>query len=113
MNIQASKVATVYGAIISNPGITSREINKQYGTSEIGSTLKALEKRGAIIAAPGASERNTKFYKGRAPVKLNQPRGTTQKKLEESFDVAAVRLEVTNGIKMLENILKTLEKAHA
>lgn len=107
----ATTYSRVYGAILANQGITAREINKMLGTKQIGSAINSLVKRGAVIAMPGATERSTKYYKGRAAVAFKQPKGTTQKHIEKQFDVATAKQEVAQGIAMLQNILKTLEKA--
>lgn len=110
--MQATTSSKVYGAILANQGITAREINKQLGTSKIGGTLNSLIKRGAIIAMPGATERSTKYYKGRAAVAFKQPAGVTQKQIEANVIEAAKR-EVANSITMLKGVMKQLEKATA
>lgn len=110
--MQATKSSKVYGAILANQGITAREINKQLGTAQIGGTLDSLIKRGAIIGMPGATERNTKYFKGRAAVAFKQPKGTTQKQIEANA-IAAAKQEVANSITMLQNVMKKLEKASA
>lgn len=110
--MKATTSSRVYGAILARQGITTREINEQLGTSQIGGTINSLVKRGAIIAMPGATERSTKYYKGRAAVAFKQPAGVTQKQIEADV-IAAAKREVANSITMLQNVMKKLEKATA
>lgn len=105
--MQTTKAAKVYGAILSNPGITAREINKLVGTKDIGSCLNSFAKRGAIIAMPGATERSTKYYKGRAPVTLRQAAGESQSRLEKQ--IADLQTTVDEAIAMLEYTKKKLK----
>ena len=109
--MQATTSSRVYGAILANQGITAREINKMLGTAQIGGTLNSLIKRGAIIAMPGSTERNTKYFKGRAAVAFKQPAGGLTQKQIEANAIAAAKREVANSITMLQGVMKQLEKA--
>jgi hypothetical protein len=111
--MQSTQAAKIYGIILSKPGITAREINKELGTAAIGGTLNSFVKRGAIIGVPGEKERSTKYYKGRAPIALRQPKGQTQAAIEREFDAVAMRNELVKSKALLESMIKQLDRAIA
>lgn len=109
--MQATLTSRVYAAVILNQGSTSRDINKLIGKdSSIAKTLSQLSQRGALLAVPDANGRSTRYYKGRAPVKLNQPTGTTQKKLEARASAAAANSELEAEIAFAESYLQQLKQ---
>ena len=110
--MQSTKSAKVYGAILSNPGITAREINRMLGFSgsDCRATTAALQnfaKRGAVVAVPGSTERNTKYYKGRSPVVLRQAAGVSQRNIDSM--AAQAQREVEKSIALLEGVLAKLK----
>lgn len=109
--MQTTKAAKVYGAILANPGITAREINKMLGTADIGSCLNSFVKRGAVLAMPGMSERSTKYFKGRAPVILRQAAGESQSRLEQ--EIAELENSVNDALILLEQTSKQLKRLSA
>lgn len=99
---QSSTAAKVYAHIIAHPGATSREIRKSMGiTSNIGQQLANLRERGAVISIAGDTPRSTKYYKGAAPVKLNQARGTTQKAIRNEFNLVKAKQELVRDMHLL------------
>jgi hypothetical protein len=102
--LAATTVSKVYAHIIANPGATSREIRKGMnipGDISLGSSLAQLKQRGAVVSMPGESPRNTKYYKGAAPVKLNQARGITQKKIHKEVAVIKTQRELVRDMQLL------------
>lgn len=109
--MQTTLTAKVYTAVILNQGVTSREVNKLIGKDKsIAKTLSILAQRGALLAVPDAGGRNTRYYKGRAPVKLNQPVGTTQRSLEARAAVTAANSELEAEIAFAESYLRQLKQ---
>jgi hypothetical protein len=102
--LTATITSKVYAYIIANPGATSREIRKGMnipGHVDFGSRLAQLIGRGAVMSVPGESPRNTRYYKGAAPVKLNQPRGISQKSIRSELDILKKKQELVRDIQLL------------
>ena len=113
--MESTHAAKVYGAILATPGISARQINKQLGItgkacSATCAAIRSFVKRGAVIALEGEGDRNTKYYKGRAPVSLRQPKGQTQNAIEREFDAVAMRNELVKSKALLESMIKQLDK---
>jgi predicted transcriptional regulator len=98
VKMQATKTAQIYGMIISNPGITSREISKKLGTKSTARTVYALVQRGAIKAVEGTGSRSTRYFKGSAPVILRQAAGIRQADINaaavETSEIRALQQQV-------------------
>lgn len=96
--MQATVVSRVYGLIIAYPGITAREINTTFAegddpvptTRAVNAAITSLRRRNAVVALPGDSPRKTRYYKGNAPVHLNQPAGTRQAAITKEADTYKV-----------------------
>lgn len=104
LDLTATTASKVYAYIIANPGATSRDIRKGMnipGNVNFGKQLESLIGRGAVMSVQGESPRKTKYYKGAAPVKLNQPRGTTQKKMHIEYDIIKKKQELVRDIQLL------------
>jgi len=100
----ASIASKVYAYIITHPGATSRDIRKGMnipGNVQFGKQLESFIQRGAVISIAGESQRKTKYYKGAAPVKLNQARGTTQKKINHAVKVEKTKQELVRDMQLL------------
>lgn len=93
--MQATKTAQIYGMIISNPGITCREISKKLGSKNTARMVYALVQRGAIKAVEGEGSRSTRYFKGAAPVILRQAAGIRQK----DINAAAVETQQYRELK--------------
>lgn len=112
--MKATVASQVYGMILSNPGITLREINKRLGhkgnqCSAASAAVQSLQKRGAI-KAKAAGARNTQFYKGTAPAVLRQAPGKTQKSLDKEIEVANIIAAIEAGVgAMLAEFKRKLE----
>jgi len=108
---QSSTASKVYAYIIANPGATSREIRKGMNISgNFGQQLASLRERGAVISVAGDTPRSTKYYKGAAPVKLNQPRGTSQKKICSESAILKKQQELVRDIQLLLAQLEAMGK---
>jgi DNA-binding transcriptional regulator GbsR (MarR family) len=112
--MQATVSSKVYGLILSNPGITLRELNRSLGTSGSGtravsSAVHNLIKRGAVKGKKNGA-RNTQYYKGSAPAVLRQAPGKTQKTLNKEIEVANIIAAIEAGVEvMLAQIKRKLE----
>ena len=109
--LTATTVSKVYAHIIANPGATSREIRKAMnipGHINVTSRVYQLIARGAVVAMPGDSPRNTKYFKGSAPVKLNQPRGSVQNKKQLSA-VVKQKQQLVRDIQLLLAQIEALD----
>lgn len=112
--MQATVSSKVYGLILSNPGITLRELNRALGTSGSGtravsSAVHNLIKRGAVRGKKNG-ERNTQYFKDSAPAVLRQAAGKTQKTLNKEIDAANMIRAMERGFRvMLDEMRKELE----
>jgi hypothetical protein len=114
--MQTNKPTTtslVYAAVISNPGITSRELKfllKDAPATAINGALASLSGRGALHKDISKGERSAQYSKGNAPVALNKaPTAVVEDKVE-MFDKSALRQEIAEGINLLSKLLVKLEK---
>jgi hypothetical protein len=111
----------VYATVITNPGITMRELRKELpeaNTRTIHVTVFNMTKRGALIGINEDGGRSTRYYKGPAPANLRLPNGLQQRTLgrtpaeapAQDSSVAGLRQEVKQMIAGLNDILVRLEK---
>ena len=111
-NTTASIASQVFGYIIAHPGATAREIRKGAnipGHIKFTPQLSSFVERGALISIAGETPRKTKYSKGAAPVKLNQARGTTQKKIQAKVVAAKTRQELIRDMQLLVSQLEAMD----
>ena len=109
--MQATKTAQIYGMIISNPGITCREITKTLDTTNVSRTIYRLVQRGVIKAVEGTGSRSTRYYKGGSPIVLRQAAGVRQKDIDAAAIKTAELRDLQAQVDWLQSELTAMRKS--
>lgn len=108
----ATVASKVYGYILAHPGSTTREIRVGLGFNKmnpaVNSAITAMVKRNALVAVNADGGRNTRYYKGAAPVVLHQAHGFTNDTLNTEVKVLKAKQELIRDIRLLMQQLENM-----
>ena len=108
----ATAASKVYGYVLAHPGCTAREIRVALGLGDkyaaVNSNLFNMVKRNALIAVNADGGRNTRYYKGAAPVVLRQAHGLTNKSIQTEASLIKAKAELVRDIRLLMAQLESM-----
>lgn len=108
----ATVASKVYGFVLAHPGSTTREIRLGLGfertTPAVNSAINAMVKRNALVAVNADGGRNTRYYKGAAPVVLHQAHGFTNGNLNSELKIINAKKELVRDIRLLMAQLESM-----
>lgn len=111
--MQTTKPTTaslVYATVISNPGVTSRELKgllRECPATAINGALATMVRRGALVLDTTDGERSGKYSKGKAPVVLRNAYST---KPSNDMTAQTIKQEIVQAQQLLSSLLGKLEK---
>lgn len=106
-----STASLVYAAVISNPGITARELKKlltNESAAAINSACFQLTKRGALAVDFSKGERSGQYSKGKAPVVLRN--AVSNSSTAADLMTQELKAELIQGLQVLQQLMVKLEK---
>jgi hypothetical protein len=108
----ATIASKVYGYILAHPGSTTREIRVGLGYDRmnpaVNSAITAMMRRNALIGINADGGRNTRYYKGTAPVVLHQAHGFTNDNLNSEIKLVKAKQELVRDIRLLMAQLESM-----
>jgi hypothetical protein len=108
----ATVASKVYGYILAHPGSTTREIRVGLGYDRmnpaVNSAITAMVRRNALIGVNADGGRNTRYYKGAAPVVLHQAHGFTNDSLHSELKIINAKKDLIRDIRLLMAQLESM-----